>query len=540
MKLATTAQMQELDRKTIQEIGIPGIVLMENAGRRTVDCMFDAFGPVANRSALIFVGPGNNGGDGLVIARHLHQAGGIPHIFLLVEPEKLSGDARTNLEIAMRMGLTPEILASREAVAGLEGKLARIHLDHPVWAMVDSLFGTGLKREVEGRFLATIDLMNFLRLRYGWPITAVDIPSGIGGDTGCPLGGAVRADLTVTYGLPQPGHFINGQDHCGRVEVVDISIPSSVVREAGLEGEVLQADICRLLPSRPLASHKGKYGHLLILAGSAGKTGAAILAARGALYSGVGLVTLAVPGTLNPVFETALAEAMTVPLDPCPSHITMAGLERITALLAGKTGVVLGPGLGTEEETGHLVRHLYRHVDIPMVVDADGLNLLAGHREIITAPGGTRILTPHPGEMGRLLDCSSKEIQEDRLAAASWLHDSADNLAEIITVLKGAGTVIADTRGRWAINSSGNPGMATGGMGDVLAGLLGSLLAQGFAPWDAARLGVYLHGLSADLLAARQPYGYLATEVAANLSRVLAGPDKTTNVSHPLTPVQAP
>ena len=514
MKLATAEEMQGLDRRTIEDIGVPGIVLMENAGRGTVDRMEETFGSFRDRSVLIFVGPGNNGGDGLVVARHVHQRGGFPQLFFLIDPGRLKGDAAINWQVVRQLGLPFQVTGSEEALEQAVAAIGEIHLRHPVHSVVDALFGTGLKRDLAGRFLATTRHIGELRRRHGWPVVAIDIPSGLDADSGRVLGGAVEADLTVTYCLAKPGHFMHGGPLTGSLHIVDIGIPPQVVEGAGLGGHLLDRQWLRLLRPRARSAHKGTCGHLLILAGSEGKTGAAILSALGSLRSGSGLVTLAVPHLLNPIFETSLPEAMTVPLPSSARRLSVDDHEQILDLLAGKAGVVIGPGLGTARETGELVLRLYRDLELPMVVDADGLNILARHREEITVVAGPRILTPHPGEMARLSGLQTADIQQDRLAAALWLRDRKTGGHSIITVLKGAGTVIAETGGRWAVNGTGNPGMASGGSGDVLAGLLAGLAGQGIAPFQAACAAVWLHGRSGDLAAAEKSQ---ATLIAPDL-----------------------
>ena len=518
MKLATSTQMQGLDQTAIKEIGIPGVVLMENAGLGTVDQMEQEFGPVREKTVIIFIGPGNNGGDGLVIGRHVLQRGGFPYLVYLVAPETLKGDAGINAIVCNRIDLPNMIIQQEDDILQLLEQLKKLHFAHPVHCLVDALFGTGLKRNLEGRFASVVRLMNEFSHEHKWPITAVDIPSGLSADTGETLGCSVQADLTVTYGLAKPGHYMHGGPTIGRIVVVDITIPQQVIKAASLPGKVLDKDTGKLLLPRHKATHKGSFGHLLILAGSEGKTGAAILSGQAALHSGCGLVTLAVPTELNTIFETSLPEAMTVPLPSSAKTFSLADFELIIHLLAGKGALVLGPGIGTDPDTGALVQQLYSELQLPIVVDADALNLLALEPGAVAAAGGPRILSPHPGEMSRLIGVSTAEIQADRLHAANWLSDvQIKNDHEIITVLKGAGTIVCSNKGKWAINSSGNNGMATGGMGDVLSGLIGGLVVQGYSPWDAAGIGVYMHGLAADLVTAKQPRGYLASDVAAAL-----------------------
>ncbi|MGB5686628.1 MAG: NAD(P)H-hydrate dehydratase [Candidatus Electrothrix sp.] len=525
MKIATSGQMQALDKISIEEIGIPGIVLMENAGRGTVDAMEHEFGAVQGKTVCLFIGPGNNGGDGLVIARHVAQRGGRPFLVYLVTPERLSGDAEINAKICNRLGFIHYIIHHEDEVRQLRELIRQLHFSHPVHSLVDALFGTGLSRNVVGYFVDVIEFINTLARDRQWPVVAADIPSGLCADTGNPLGGAVRADLTVTYGLAKPGHFLHGGSMVGKLTMLDISIPNRVMKQAELCGRVLDCcEIAHRLQERRTATHKGTYGHLLILAGSEGQTGAAILAGKGALHSGCGLVTLAVPADLNPIFETSLPEAMTVPLPHSNKFFCTADYDLICELLVDRDALVIGPGLGTNTETGILVRRLYRELKLPMIIDADALNLLAADPEVFERSGGVRILTPHPGEMSRLTGKTVTDIQKDRLAAADRLakdlmHDKMHAEHEIIVVLKGAGTVLNSGKGDWAVNSSGNHGMATGGMGDVLAGLIGGLLVQGYTPWDAAAIGVYQHGLAADILAEDRSHGFTASEVAAALPR---------------------
>ncbi len=525
MKLVTASEMRELDRTAIQDYGIPGIVLMENAGRGTVDFLHKHLGNPAERSVIIFCGPGNNGGDGLVIARTLHQLGAHPYIYFLIDPARLKGDAALNYRIVRKLFLPMTLVDTQEKLKEAEQEIISHHGHRPSWAIVDSIFGTGLARDVGGHFLDCVNLINRLRSELAVPVAAVDIASGIGSDDGRILGGCVWADYTATYGLAKPGHFLqNGAECTGRLKVIDISIPPKAVEDAKIKKTLLdRGSISALIRNRSLLSHKGSHGHLLILAGSSGKTGAAILSASGALRSGAGLVTLGVPHSLNHIFETTLSEAMTVPLPASNTVLSVDDFELILELLKGKNGVVIGPGLGTDETTKQLVVKLYQEVALPMVIDADGLNILAEFPKILRKKTvAARILTPHPGEMSRLINTGTREIQTDRLRAAAWLAD----VPEIITVLKGAGTVISAPDGALTINSTGNSGMATGGMGDVLSGLIGGLVVQGYSPWDASCLGVYVHGLAADRLARQQKYGYLASEVAAQIPSVLTKLDK--------------
>ena len=506
MKLAKASEIRALDRRAIDEYGVPGVVLMENAGRATVEAIRRWRGRLSGQTVLIVVGPGNNGGDGLVVARHLHQAGCQVVVLALVRPAAWSGEAAINWRTVQKLPVRVVEIIDNEKAQASQMEFRQVDF------VVDAIFGTGLRRVVAGHFATVIDLIN----QCGRPVVAVDIPSGLDSDSGKPLGCCLRADITVTYGLAKPGQLLQpGAAYVGRLEVVDIGIPKEVVAEAGLRIELLERnDVVPLLPPRPAGSHKGTFGHLLVLAGSQGKTGAALLAAHGALRSGVGLVTLGVPQLLNPIFEASLLEAMTVPL-ASEYFLGDDDYAAIASALPGKDAVVLGPGLGTESETVDLVLRLYREVGVPMVVDADALNILGQSPPAAAVPaGGPRVLTPHPGEMARLTGLTTQEIQADRLDIASAYAREKG----VVLLLKGAATVIAAPDGRLAINSTGNPGMACGGMGDILAGVIGALLAQGVAAWEAACVGAFVHGLAADRLArARSRGGFLASEVAAEL-----------------------
>jgi NAD(P)H-hydrate epimerase len=506
MLLATAEQMRRLDSAAINDYGIPGIVLMENAGRGAVDFILDELGDPAGSKVSIFVGPGNNGGDGLVMARHLMQYECDIHLFLLVDPDRLSGDALVNYDIAEKLKLPIHLIRNIDELAAGEKLFEDSRL------VIDSIFGTGLTRPVSGHFAEVIDKINQLPCH----VLAIDIASGLDSDTGQVLGTCIRADLTATFGLAKPGHFVEpGSSATGALRIVDISIPEQAVLEAGLQYQVI--DECSLPVSRRSpTSHKGTYGHLLVVAGSSGKTGAAILAVQGALRCGTGLVSLCAPVLLNTVYETSLLEAMTVPMRS-DSALTIEDYSLIMDSLEGKRAVVLGPGLGQEPDTEDMVRELYQECQLPMVVDADGLNILASSAEgLVSNPGGPRIVTPHPGEMSRLTGKSTSTIQKNRLQAAA---DFASQ-NKLIVVLKGAGTVIAAPDGRIAINTTGNPGMASGGVGDVLAGIIGGLLCQGYSEWDACCLAVFCHGLAADRLAQCHQFGYLASEVAEELPGV--------------------
>lgn len=511
MKVATAEQMRQCDATAIGRHGIPGLVLMENAGRGTVEAMASHFGPLLGKRVAVFVGPGNNGGDGLVIARYLFEQGAQPQVVSLVPLEKIQGDAAVNRDRLQLLSIPLQVCQAMDDLSWLARMVAESDL------LVDALFGTGLKREVSGLFYEVIRCLNAANA----PVVAVDIPSGLDTDSGLPLGICVCARLTCTYGLVKLGQLLPpGKDFVGQLVVVDIGIPDEVVGEVGVELLLLEPPLIKpWLPRRGGAVHKGTFGHVLTVAGSYGKAGAAMLCAMGALRSGAGLVSMAAPQMLNALFQTRLPEAMTLPLPFSKRSFSDADYELIFSAAETKKALAIGPGLGSEEATGRLVERLYGGLSVPMVVDADGLNLLAANPVLLSQAAGPRVLTPHPGEMARLAGISAGMVQRDRPGiAAAFAREHG-----IYLVLKGAATVVAAPDGRLAVNPTGNSGMAAGGMGDVLTGLLAGLVAQGVPPWEASCLAVYLHGLAADrLVRAGQPFGFLAGEVAAELPAAFA------------------
>jgi ADP-dependent NAD(P)H-hydrate dehydratase / NAD(P)H-hydrate epimerase len=520
MKLPTALEMQKLDQAASDDFGIPSIVLMENAGMGTVSMIEKELGSGANTFALIFVGPGNNGGDGLVIGRHLHQRGCQPVFFFLVNPDTLKKDSAVNLAIIKKLRLPFHIIDNRKRVETIPILLQQFeNRGFPCYVVVDAIFGIGLNREVTDHYADTINLINKPGFAQKVPRVSVDTPSGIDSDTGKVLGTCIRADYTATYCCAKPGHFTHGSSEwTGKLTIIDIGIPTEAIDRAGIVTELATIDTYRHLSQslqRQKASHKGTHGHLLILAGSPGKTGAAILAAKGALRSGAGLVSLCVPKSLSLVYETTLIEAMTIPLPSDSDILSITDWESIYNAVKDKQGVVIGPGIGKDRKTAELVMRVYRELQCPVIFDADALNIIAEYRNDLHTPGGPRVFTPHPGELARLLQKEVAEIQDNRIDAAMLGSRLFRNdIHETILVLKGAGTIIVSGDGTTFINTTGNPGMATGGMGDVLGGMIGALVCQGFSPMDAAVAGVFLHGSAADLLYDQCGFGFTASEVA--------------------------
>jgi hydroxyethylthiazole kinase-like uncharacterized protein yjeF len=509
MKLVTASEMRELDRRAIQDLGIPSLVLMENAGRTTYQILRREF-PGLQGEVAVVVGRGNNGGDGFVVARYLANAGLQVGVFLLGPRDRVSGDAQVNLEILAGLGVAvKEVLTEADLNPALR-RLGRAAL------IVDALLGTGLNSPVKGLMATLIERLNQLKV----PVLAVDIPTGLSADSGEVLGVALKAEVTATYGWPKVGQVLPpGRDYVGRLWQVDISIPPSFVKGVRLE-LAEAADLRALLPPRAFASHKGSFGHLVVLAGSEGKTGAAAMTSEAALRAGAGLVTLGIAASLNDILEVKLTEAMTLPLPEAAGARALGAAARtpIVDFLDEKSTLAIGPGLGTHPETRELVCQLAHDLPQPMVIDADGINNLAGDTAGLEGAAGPRILTPHPGEMARLVGLSVSAVQARRLDLA---RETAAKFG-VILVLKGAQTVVAAPDGRASLNATGNPALASGGTGDVLTGLIGGFLAQGLAPWDAARLGVYLHGLAADyLVAQRGPRGLVAGDLLQILPEVL-------------------
>jgi len=487
--------MRQADRRAIEEIGFPGAVLMENAGAGLERVIRDRF-PDRRRVAVL-CGKGNNGGDGFVLARRLLSL--LPETYLFGRRSDVKGDARLHMQVLERSGGAVTEIADEAAWQRCRERALGAEL------IVDALLGTGLKQRPSGLLGQVVTDLAATAGRAA--IVAVDIPSGVSSDSGQLDWESVSATVTVTFATPKHGHVLPPAcERIGSLVVVDIGIPRSVLEETGARLWLLEAtDAAHAFAARAPGSHKGTYGHLLVIAGSPGKTGAAILAASAALRAGVGLVTVATPAPALQLVAAGRPEIMTEPLPVSPSgELDSSAIDRALALAGERDAVVLGPGLGQERATRELVRELVANCSVPLLVDADGLNALAGSQGVtrLADRSSPTLLTPHPGEMGRLIGSSPAEVQTRRLETARAL--AADSRAHV--VLKGQRTLVADPEGRAAVNPTGNPGMATGGTGDVLAGLIGSLLAAGCDPWLAATAGVYLHGLAGDRAAVRLGY----------------------------------
>lgn len=484
MKVLEPRRMARYDEYAIKTWGIPSAVLMENAGRNTYRLMKERY-LAGGENIMIVCGRGNNGGDGFVIARYALNDGFKVRVCLAAGRKDLKGDAALNMELFSSLG--GEIIECAEKPGAVRNSAKDASI------IVDAIFGTGLSKPVGGVEKTVIDAVN----NSGKPVIAVDIPSGIDGRTGAPLGTAVRAIHTFTYAYPKPGHVLHpGAGYTGRLTVIDISIPPFVEDKVGFDGHIVDGEMLRgFLKKRTPWSHKGTFGHAVVIAGSPGKTGAAHMTSLAALKIGAGLVTLITPETLNPILEAKTTEVMTYPVkDNGRGFFNAGSFGEIASFIEDKDVVIMGPGLSQDEETMKLARRIYQEIDRPFVIDADGINAFAGHTAIFKKAKRTAVLTPHPGELARLIGKTPAEINENRIeTAAAFTGECKINL-----LLKGAGSILCTTDGQMFINPTGNPSLAKGGSGDILTGFIGGLASQGYTLTEAVLLGTYLHGYMAD------------------------------------------
>jgi len=498
MKILTATQMQRIDRLTTEHYGVPSLTLMENAGRGVVEFLEERFAPLGRQRIVILCGRGNNGGDGLVVARLLRDRGLTPRVLLFADPQKVQGDAAVNLE-RLAISAMPEVVETPQAWQGIKLSLKGTTL------LVEALLGTGLTKPLGGLLLEVVREVNAELA--GAQVVAVDLPSGISADTGELIGEHVRADFSVTFTAPKIAHIFPPACEC---------VGEWVLKLIGTPPDALESDSELFLnlachedfawmarPRKPDA-HKGNFGHVLVLAGSVGKTGAAALAALAALRAGAGLVTVATPASALPIVASLGREYMTEPLPQTEAGtISLRALEhgRWDKLLEGKSVLAIGPGIGDVPETAELVRTLVNRRRLPVVLDADGLNAFAGCMDTFESGGDLpdAVLTPHPGEMSRLVGLGTAEIQARRVdSAREFVRKHRVNL-----VLKGFRTLTATPDGKVWVNPTGNPGMASGGTGDVLTGMIAGLVAQyrDRPMGEVAAGAVYLHGLAGDLAA---------------------------------------
>jgi len=488
MKIVTATQMTQIDRRTIEEFGLPGETLMERAGNGVFDAVMRMLSDVEG-GVLLFAGRGNNGGDAFVVARLLQKCGIPNQTVLLANESDVKGDAALNLARLKKSRAEIAVVRDSELLQKISTAECNV--------IVDGILGTGIKGAVRGFYAEVIEFINHA---FGCDkkVVAIDIPSGINGDTGSHEGSCIRADVTVTMGLPKEG-LLRGDalNFVGKLEVVDIGIPPQVIQEAPSAAELLtESEMSALLPRRKRITHKGDYGRVFVLAGSRGLTGAAAMVCSSAMRAGSGLVFLGIPESLNPIVEVKLTEPMTVPLDETPEGtLAYSAKPKIMEHLSECTNAVIGPGISTHQETARLVQEVLREAKIPLLIDADGLNCLQGKAQLLRDYPVPLIVTPHPGEMSRLSGLEAGKILDDpwKVAADFAKHNG------VIVILKSAETAIADVDGSLYINIAGDAGMASGGMGDVLSGVVGSLVGQGMKPIDAAKLGTFVHGIAGEM-----------------------------------------
>jgi ADP-dependent NAD(P)H-hydrate dehydratase / NAD(P)H-hydrate epimerase len=497
-------QMAELDAYAIKSLNVPGIILMENAGIGIVKACLKILRNPEKSFVQIFCGPGNNGGDGYVVARHLSNLGADVTVFILATRDKIKGDALTNLVSIENMALPVHYVEKSFNI-------------QPCNLIVDAMLGTGVKGGLRGLFAKIVTEIN----KSGCPVLAVDIPTGVNADTGKVDGPAIKATATATMGCLKSGLLYSpGREYAGQTRVIDISMPSIVLQKIKPKTWVLEkADIKERLPQRAQDAFKNQCGTVAIIAGSKGFTGAAALASNSCLKAGAGLGYLAVPESLNAVMEAKLTEVITWPFDDAnQGYLFSHCYDDLFELIKGLDVVAIGPGLGQHAETGKLVKQLLSSLSKPCVLDADGLNLMKNNIELFSNYKGELIVTPHPGELARIMNISTKEILTDKITSARH----AASILSSIVVLKGGPTTIAIPDGDVYINSTGNSGMATAGSGDVLTGVISALMAQGLKSKDAAISGVYVHGLAGDIACQQKGHlGMVASDILENIPRAL-------------------
>ena len=487
MKAVTSQQIREIDRKAIEENNLSGLVLMENAGLKIFQSLKNIYPDLRLKKVVIFAGSGNNGGDGFVVARHLYNYGVKVKVFLLAPFNKIKGEAGENLNIINKMGVE---LIETETRKLEEIQRAIQNSD----LIIDAILGTGLQGKVTGLKAMIIDLINSANKE----VAAIDVPSGLDTDTGKIKGPCIKANYTITLALPKIGLLIfPGASYAGKVTVEDIGIPSYILKNNKIKTNMVTKEIVKpLLPFRATYSHKGSFGKVLILAGSVGMTGAAYLASEAAMRSGTGIVVLGIPRSLNPVMEVKLTEVITLPLAETEEQSLGEDAEEIVLKSMRNYSVLgIGPGISRQAETQRLARKIIEKSNIPLVLDADAIYALSKDASILKKVKIPLVITPHPGEMAKLINKDIDYILDNQLDVTRKIAKEFG----IIVVLKGARTIVANKEGEAYINIGDNSGMATGGSGDVLTGIICSLIAQGVDTFSAAIAGVYIHSLAGDL-----------------------------------------
>ncbi|MDY6950731.1 MAG: NAD(P)H-hydrate dehydratase [Thermodesulfobacteriota bacterium] len=482
MKVSRVSEMRELDRTAIEKYGIIEELLMENAGEALYFVMLEEFG-IRDKRFVVFCGIGNNGGDGFVIARKTHSAGGQVKVFILGDPAKYKGAAKRNLEIVSGLPIEVQRLESAESI---RPEVFHCH------GIVDAIFGTGLTRDVGGLYADVIALIN----ESNKTVFSADIPSGVHGNTGQVMGISVKADYTVTFGLPKIGNLLfPGYELGGKLYVTNISFPPSMYNTDAMK---IELNLPARLPPRDKNGHKGSFGDVLFIAGASTYFGAPYFAALSFLKAGGGYSRLAAPASMTPFIANKGSEIVFVPQkETAAGSISLENKAALLELADRVDMVVLGPGLSLEEETQALARALAQEISKPLLVDGDGITALCKDLQIIRERKGETVLTPHLGEMARITNRAAPEVDGEKI---DLLQRTARDLDAMI-VLKGAHSLIGYPDERVFINMSGNPGMATAGSGDVLTGTMAAMFGLGLSLEDAVRKGVFLHGLSGDIAA---------------------------------------
>ena len=480
----TSEGQRAIDQRAVAS-GVSSAALMESAGRSAAELICRS---LHWKRVVVVAGRGGNGGDALVVARYLHQAGMSISAFAVCAAEQFS---ETTATMAQRLeqaapgrlqSLTDDLDPLKKALKEADG-------------LIDGLFGSGLDRGLSGRFSEVVEIINAARAQ----TVSLDLPSGLPSDRGRPFDGAVRADFTIAMEFLKPAHLLYpARSYCGNILLARVAYPQGVLADLVPLARVLERAGARaLIPARPPNGHKGTFGRVLVVAGSIGMSGAAILCAKGALRAGAGLVTVACPAAINPIIETALTEAITLPLPDEEGHLTPAAIGTLSSALDRADVVAIGPGLSRQSSVGQLVLALLEKIQVPIVLDADGLFHLAPHLDGLKDSSGRIVLTPHPGELSHLIDRPADQIDANRIEVTRAF--AAEH--GVVLLLKGRPTAIGTPDGEVYLNPTGNTGLATGGSGDVLTGLVAGFLAGGARPADAAVLGAYLHGYAADSLA---------------------------------------
>ncbi len=503
MKVISPEQMKKIDECTINEYGIPGILLMENAAAAVAAQASSMMGGCAGRRVTLVAGRGNNGGDAFAAARLLHSKGADVRVYLVGEKTGLSGDALFNMEILGRIGIMVTEITEKTEMNYFLTDLYTSDL------VIDGLFGTGLSGDITGIAAEVIGRIN----QFHGPVLSIDIPSGIDGRDGSIKGVCVKADATVTFGLPKLGLVLHpGCCYTGTLITADIGIPACVIGKQDIKTEIIDLDmVSAMMPRRKPDSNKGDYGRVLIITGSTGMTGSGCLASMAALRTGAGLVYTGVPKSLAQVYSAKLTEPIVIPLeDGGAGRLSASCIEHILGLMDKMDVVAIGPGLTAADDIRKIVGAVIENCEVPLVMDADALNAISAAPSMLKKLKTEAVLTPHPGEMARLMGTDTKQVQSDRIGTATGFAQKYG----VTVVLKGSRTIVAYPDGWVHINTTGNAGMATAGTGDVLTGMIAGIAAQGVPAGDAAAAGVYLHGLAGDAAAdLKGMYGMVAGDI---------------------------